>query len=366
LKNIFTIAKNDRYNPSLALLRTLLAMYVVLFHLIPRYAFYGHDVQVPLMLEFGLLRLLQSSAETNPAVLAFITLSGYCIHRNGLRHSDYNVRAFVLRRAFRIMPLLVIGTLLGWLVFAALNDDLRIIAITNTANISLSAAIYKLSGLFAFIPYQFEQLLHQANSPLITCIVELWLYAFYILAMPLMQRMGQKLFMVLLLAITVLGAIAYNLWPAITSWWHNGSFFGFVLYWWLGALAVDPGNKLFKPLIAYLLAFIALTVVLTMWPNILLLVEIRKILLALLVAILLRKTETLNLRGVNYSMFNASFSLYALHMPLICLALYFGLNLYVALLLIMLVAYISYVCIERPLINWGQDRTTANYINVVY
>jgi peptidoglycan/LPS O-acetylase OafA/YrhL len=61
---------------------------------------------------FGLLtrlewRLRQGQSvvdEAHPAVLSFIVLSGYCVHRNGLRATSTSVRQFALRRIFRIVP----------------------------------------------------------------------------------------------------------------------------------------------------------------------------------------------------------------------------------------------------------------------
>jgi peptidoglycan/LPS O-acetylase OafA/YrhL len=71
------------------MLRALFALWVVIGHLIPWARRLQGVEAVPAWLYYFtdtiVDRLTQSSNELNPAVLCFIVLSGYCIHRNGLR-----------------------------------------------------------------------------------------------------------------------------------------------------------------------------------------------------------------------------------------------------------------------------------------
>src|SRR5436305_2043135 len=67
-------------------IRGLFALWVLLTHLIPwSVAVQGNDA-VPNILRTShdlLQQLFHPSIERHPAVLGFIVLSGYCIHRNG-------------------------------------------------------------------------------------------------------------------------------------------------------------------------------------------------------------------------------------------------------------------------------------------
>lgn len=354
VRQIFNIQCNDAYNHNIAILRMLLATYVVYFHLVPRCVFFGYDVQSLLDVEFVLIQLFQSSGETNPAVLAFLVVSGYCIHRNGLRMGNMQITSFMLRRVFRIVPMLLLGTILGIYVFKYFQYDDRIYTITNTTFISAATIFYKLTGAFAFAPYRFEDLVHQANGPLITCIVEFWLYLTYPIFALVIMKYGNKPFWVMLLIISCLGAAAYSISPTVDSWWHNGSFLGFLTFWWIGVYAVDPQSALFKYKKTIIAAFLLFTLILIVHPRIFLLVELKKIALALNVAVLLRWSENFKIPAFGQSFFSSSYSLYALHLPLICIALFYGLNIYVACTLILMVSYISYLLIEKPFINLGK------------
>ncbi len=49
--------------------------------------------------------LTQSTWELNPAVIVFIVLSGYCIHRAGFRDDRSNISAYAVRRVARILSI---------------------------------------------------------------------------------------------------------------------------------------------------------------------------------------------------------------------------------------------------------------------
>lgn len=369
MTSILTIPKNSGYNPNISVIRMLLALYVLLAHSIMWYGVYGVEVSNWLQnFNYYAGKLFQSSGETNPAVIAFITLSGYCIHRNGLRIDSMALKAFFVRRIFRIMPMLVIGTLVGGLVFYYLQDINNISAITATTKISFWGLLYKLSGLFAFIPLSYQKLAYQGNAPLVTCSVEVWLYIFYPLFLMLIAKKGEAYFLKLICGISLAGVILYTIFPSIQNWWHNASFFGFLIYWWIGVYAVEPRQELFGNIKFKLIAYILVSVLLIIYPKIFLLVEVRKVQFALLFGGLLYVLDrrTYSLKILNNQFFESGFSLYALHTPLICLALYFNINIYLCLLWAVFTAYLSYMLIERPLINCGKNLASNNNFKLIY
>lgn len=98
--------------------------------------------------------LFQSNGQTHPAVIGFIVLSGYCIHRGGFRQSGGSARAYVIRRFFRIGPVYALASILGVAAFFAsrrLNVQLAV-AFTGTSEISIGRIAAKFSGISAFVP----------------------------------------------------------------------------------------------------------------------------------------------------------------------------------------------------------------------
>lgn len=354
--HIFKIPQESSYSVWVGFFRMFLALFVLYVHIVPWAVAYDHPpLKIFQSIDRLIVKIFQSSLETNPAVLAFISLSGYCIHRNGLRSHQMNLPSFFLRRLFRIVPLLLFGTLLGVFVFSLMKQDIKIQAITGTYFLSWKGIIYKLSGLFSLVPFGFKST-YQGNSPLITCMVELWLYISYPFLGLYALKKGEKALAKVIIAITVVGVVLYTLFPALKPWWHNGSLFGFLIYWWLGVYAVHKSCKLFLFPKTTLCAYIFLTLFLMKFPHTFLLVEIRKILFCLITCMILREID--GKRGpllLKHSFFESSFSLYALHTPLICLGLFYHWPLYLTVTLILLGAWATYVLIEKPFISKGRN-----------
>ena len=106
----------------IGILRGIFSIYVLLF---AHVAFWADAVQgkgsVPSWLTSisnFMVWLFQSRFELNPAVLGFIVLSGFCIHRNGLR-SRIGLGSFAIRRAFRILPVFWLASIFGIVMFTA-------------------------------------------------------------------------------------------------------------------------------------------------------------------------------------------------------------------------------------------------------
>lgn len=355
--NLYDIPKIKSYNGWIEFIRMQLAISVLFSHIIPWYNIYDNNVYSLLgMVNVLIVQIFQSSGETNPAVLAFIVLSGYCIHRNGFRRHAMDVEQFFVRRFFRILPLLLVGTIAGGFVFNFTKTNPFIPIITSTDTISIGSLLYKISGLFVFFPFENYQNVYQGNAPLITCIVEFWLYMFYPIISFYIMNYGDKVFWCLVCGLVIIGATACLLFPYISPWWNNGSFFSFLIYWWIGAYAVDQGCQIFKKIRPLFVFYAIFSVFLIISPNMLIVVEIKKILFCLLFAILLRKLDKRESPLLlNSLLFKSSFSLYALHVPLICVAMYIGLNLYVTFISIIMSSYLFYLCIEKPSIEYGKN-----------
>lgn len=354
--SIFSIPSYDKYNGSITLARIALSLYVLFGHSVFWYDYYFNDVNPILRsINLCLYKIFQGSGETNLAVIAFITISGYCIHRQGMRLAEWDIKLFLQRRFFRIYPVLLMATIFSAVVYYYLSADPKIVTITFTQHISLSALIYKLSGLFAFIPNNFKDLVYLGNGALMTCCVEFWLYIFYPFLGLMVLKWGSKVLWTLIGSITLMGVIAYTLNPELSDWWHNGSFFGFLIYWWIGVYAVSRDSKIFTYSKQIICIYVALTFLLVLHPKLFLLVEMRKILFSLLIGAGMQWLETKQIpRLPARSVFESGYSLYALHTPLICLALVYNFNFYVMVLCILMIAYISYVSFERPLSNFGR------------
>jgi peptidoglycan/LPS O-acetylase OafA/YrhL len=70
----------------------------------------------------GFLDVVQPAAETYPAVLGFIVLSGYCIHRNGLRRQEASFPSYAVRRTFGIVPVYLLAVAAGIAIFLVARD----------------------------------------------------------------------------------------------------------------------------------------------------------------------------------------------------------------------------------------------------
>lgn len=105
--NIFSIPSYNKYNGSITLARIVLSLYVLFGNSVVCYDYYFNDVNPVLRaLNLGLYNLFKSPGEINLAVIAFITISGYCIHRQGMRLAEL----FLQYRFFRIYPRLLMAT----------------------------------------------------------------------------------------------------------------------------------------------------------------------------------------------------------------------------------------------------------------
>src|ERR1051326_1070245 len=191
-------------------LRAVLAVWVLFTHLIPWARASSGIPERAVKLRAGLVYLFQTPAQTHPAVLAFIVLSGYCIHRNGLRRDRADLRAYVIRRVFRILPIYLLGAFVGAGAFwwaGRMNPTLTH-ELMSTQEMTLRHFLLKLSGLSAWMPSWHVASL-EGNAPLATVMVEMWLYVLYPLVFLLCVTRRNEIFFWVALAAVWSGSLWY-------------------------------------------------------------------------------------------------------------------------------------------------------------
>lgn len=305
--------------------------------------------------------LFQSSDETHPAVLGFIVLSGYCIHRNGFRQSGGSPAAYAIRRFFRIWPVYFLATIAGigaFLSAKSISGDLAVL-LTWTAEITGPCVAVKLSGISAFLP-SLHECSFQGNGPLTTVMVEIWLYVLYATAVIFVVRpYGEKYLWGAVIAAWLIGLVVVANDRSIAPWWHNGSLIGFVLYWWLGALFVNERfhRTIWRFRYGLALTWAILTAVLVSKVSLAFaLVEARKVVAALSFGLLFVAIDGRALRLVGYlsSLGKAGYSIYAFHAPLLAFMLIAGAPWWIVGITAIAAGVAIFKLYEEPLIRYGK------------
>ncbi len=207
-------------------------MYVIFVHVVPWTTVAQGSESVALPFQWfanAMVGLFQPHLETNPAVLMFIVLSGYCIQKSWMNNPD--ARSFFVRRAFRILPVFLLGISLGIVgfLFARSISPLAEL-LSGTKSIDSGCVIAKTTALAALTP-SFHPCSYVGNAPLLAVMVEMTLYA----AFPLLLWFGRKVTVAACAACLVVGVIISARGSAgLFNWWQNSSFYGFLPYWWIG------------------------------------------------------------------------------------------------------------------------------------
>lgn len=356
------------YSPGMDFLRGTLAIWVMLAHLSAWGGIANQQVWGWLLSGMKMLSsIFQPMGETHPAVVGFIVLSGYCIHRNGARRERFNVWAYAIRRAFRIIPTYFFATILGAVVFTyfAAIDLHAAQIITGTPQIRWDGIAVKLLGISAFIP-NLHFLGFQGNAPLTTVMVEIWLYVFYAIAMRyLILGVREETLWKVILALWVGGLAIVYTYPKYYSWWNNGSLVAFLPYWWIGAVAVNKRKiRFFDKWKAMILIYLLFTLVMIFEfihgsPQYLL-AELRKLILAVLFAHIIVSID--NSRGkiidLGAKLGESSYSIYAYHAPLLVMALLLGIPWWLAPCLVLVIAMVVNVILEVPFTAIGKKLAT--------
>jgi peptidoglycan/LPS O-acetylase OafA/YrhL len=339
-------------------LRGILALWVLFSHLESWTRITQGEQAVPVFLHWIMgasARIFQPHGETNPAVLGFIVLSGYCIHRNGLRGPDDDIAVYFTRRFFRIYPIYVLAVLWGLLCFTLSVEVSPGLArtLSGTSSLSLWYVGAKLAGLSDIIPWM-HAFTFQGNAPLHTVMVEIWLYALYpVLIFFAIRRYSEKAFWVIAMGIWGGGILLMSIHPGLSGWWHNGSILGFLLYWWIGAKFTDPD---FYPGVYRYRYLLVMVWILGMGLGIPLVIEFRKAAFALLFGLVITKCDSIA-DGRRFGLERigkAGYSLYALHAPLVYTLLLLGTPWYLVALSAILLGLLVFRVYENPLNQLGR------------
>jgi len=350
-------------------LRAVLALWVVLAHLIPWTAAVQGPHALPAELAGAALfaaRVFQPFGELHPAVLAFIVLSGYCIHRGGLRQRMPGALAgYAVRRFFRIGPLyyVAIGAGLAGFIAAAARSPSLAVALSGTTTLNAGCVAAKALALSAFFP-GLQQCVFLGNAPLVTVLVEIVLYILYAVAFVGLVWRGRERAVGIAcgtLFVFSLAMLGYGVSAPFDGWWQNGSVFAFLPYWWLGVAFANPdfartcNRRLWLIVAAWgLLTVLLLT---TAPPGVLAWAEIRKLCFALAVGVLIERVDRENLQGswLLAPLGRAGYGLYAIHAPLTYSLLIYGAPWWSVLIADIAAGLLIHQMIERPMIGLGRS-----------
>jgi peptidoglycan/LPS O-acetylase OafA/YrhL len=357
-------------------LRAVLALWVVLFHLVPVVQGVQGAGAIPAWLTGArdmLDHLSWSSYELHPAVLAFIVLSGYCIHRNGLRAPHQGLRAFALRRALRILPVFWLACLLPVLTlhFDVLVSPAMTQAIHSVTALDPACLLTKMTALQALTSSFFDQAAcpSQANGALLTVMVEIVLYAVYGVFFVIFVWRGRECFLWLICGCTfvcgLLVAESSSAHPTFYDWWQNSSVYGFLPYWWLGAGLIDQRVRAFVMRHAgfFLVGYAAIAVAIPhVGQHVAVLAEIRKLLFSFAIGALICWLDEASIGQNNplSTIGRAGYSLYAFHIPFIVCATLYGLPWLLTFAAVIAFALATYAAVERPCTRLGH-RLASRY-----
>ena len=352
-------------------LRGVFAMWVLISHLVP-WAAVVRGRTLENFWEKGLrllIKIFQNNGEIHPAVLGFIVLSGYCIHRNGARSGvPFSIPGYSIRRFFRIWPVYVLAVVVGVACYIGSSNENAAIAssLTATTNIAWPGILSKLTGISVFYaPLHMGSF--QGNAPLVTVMVEIWLYVLYALVIVYLRNGGrQKIALGIIAAIFLIALTFVAKQPLLMNWWNNGSLFSFALYWWIGALFVRD-NPIPRKFVAGIFTIWLMLTLFFVSGNVGsgvfmgFLTEFRKILLAVLFGILIFRIDHSDhgwyAAGSRVGV--AGYSIYALHAPLLIFFLIHGVNYWVVMLFTLGIAYMIFRLYEKPLTELGKRLSTS-------
>ena len=341
----------------LDLLRFGLALYVILTHL-AEWGPLTHTGVAPALRSFDAAseRLLQGHGETHPAVVAFIVLSGYCIHRNGARRNRWDWRRYAVKRSWRIVPVYLAASALGVALFLVAHraNPTAATAASGTVSITARGLAMKLTALTALvpIPHLASNGLngYEGNGPLYTVAAEMWLYAVYAVAMSclLSGRISQRRATGWLAIASISGFALAAAVPSLRQWWWNASVLGFLPLWWLGSSAVGRrlgGRAILWLAIGWLVASVYLLV------DGSFVVEVLRVgAFGVLIAALVQRLDGRRLRLPEKVAWpgRAGYSLYAFHAPVLIVLVALGVAWPIVLAAALVAGLAGFRLVEAP------------------
>ena len=299
-------------------LRGVAALTVVLMHgrqvlwvgLRPYFETHPFDLSMPSLLAFAMAPLMYGAI----GVSLLFVLSGYVIHRGSARllakgETRFDTWAFYKRRFWRIYPTLLLALLVTVLCDSVSRSYAAHPEIRDPSLWALISSGLALQGIVTD-PYG-------SNSPLWSLAIEIQFYLVYPLALLVRARIGMDRMLVFAAAVSVAGAFVLHL-QGITA------FPQFYLAWWLGAYIADreaAGRPLPQQWPWFAAAFITAGCVAYTYDDCSLGIMLWAIGLAPLLAFVIeRNFAVLAASAALTGLGRFSYTLYAVHFPILVLA----------------------------------------------
>lgn len=354
------IPKRNNVNQEIVCLRGLACLFIFLQHLFGWFfVSQGSVLGIGYITSF-LGKLLQPLGDTNPGVIFFITLSGYCIHRNGLRDLDgKSIKNFYLKRVVRIYPLFLVGNFAGILFWAISRNREYTNICSATDVILIKNIIYKIMGIGVFTPYNYKES-YCGNAPLITISIILTLYLLY----PVFLRI-QSYQIVLFVSVLYIINLAYTLninRPDMYTWYYNASIISFMPIWWIGVYFTGK-VKCRREILSGSLVYLSIVFITALFYEcvddtaLFFMSEVKRIALAVAFSALIRQSDKMDMeekRGKSRSAIlllcgRISFSVYCIHAPVIIFLLSMKMDLLTIIVICVMSALGIYIFIEQKL-----------------
>jgi peptidoglycan/LPS O-acetylase OafA/YrhL len=355
---------STRRSPLIDSVRAVLAIWVVLTHLIrwaPIAQGPGAISGFSSWLMQELIWIFQPNNETHPAVLCFIVLSGYCIHRNGLRRTRSDVAGYSIRRVLRIYPVYLVATTFGIACFLIATHAASSLGqeLSGTAKLSWGCLLAKLSLVNSVDP-NLLYCVYQGNGPLNTVMVEMCLYALYpALLLLVARRFGERMLVGPVILTWIGGIMFISINPAQAYWWSHASVAGFLVYWWIGAKFLDPrfAAQVSRHWYWVLAGWVVLSAaILGHIVDGVIFSEFRKIAQTLMFGMFVVWIDSLRITLPWFAdrLGKAGYSIYAYHAPLVYTLLILNVPWWLVLAAAIAAGAIGYAVIERPFMSLGR------------
>jgi peptidoglycan/LPS O-acetylase OafA/YrhL len=301
-------------------LRGLFALSVVISH-----ASASYTMPNAVLNYYG--QFLIHSTLVHPGVVGFIVLSGFCIHYATVNMGNFDIRIYGLRRAIRILPIFWFAVILGILSLICTRS-------TSINSLNIFDIIARISLIAPLLPINAPL----GNSPLDTVVIEAWLYVVYPILYFLFKFKPFHFVVIILLCAACPPVLTLNNFDRA---WSFTNLIAFLPFWWIGAIAadikIDGGNIITKysailmnkiHLLYYLYFMILVTFIIFIIDRYTVVGAALRYLFQFILAIGVAKLLTTTSKVRNISIFSSfgliSYSLYAVHMPVLTLVAHFG------------------------------------------
>lgn len=336
---------------NIVLFRGLACLYVFLCHFLSWEAFVENDTFINELLSV-LVKFTQPMNETNSGVIFFIVLSGYCIHRS--KPVNRGIMNFYRRRFIKIYPVFFAAMLLGVLLLYLTNDKELTYTLTQSRieYVSFFSIGMRLTGVNVLFPYEYTHT-YLGNAILITVLVELYLYLLYPLLVRLDKNGGYYIFGIVALWVV---SWLYSIKMDYTIWWQNASLIMFLPLFIIGMIANHDFFTYCKRnniIVLFLIVLFFFSYYLLVGTKLPIIAEVRKLILAMLFAFVIRfidvnKTKPGNYRGFGiYDLGQISYSIYAIHGPVIVFLIGLKVDMISILVVVFALAFIWSLIFER-------------------